>query len=98
MTEKIHPDDDHDRENDLQKRTREVAYMLWESAGRHHGRALDYWLAAESEVLTLARTGGERMPDSSASTSPDETPEQTKKQATIPDADTARKPCEDEKP
>jgi Protein of unknown function (DUF2934) len=30
---------------------RRNAYMLWESAGRQYGNALDYWLQAEGQVL-----------------------------------------------
>jgi hypothetical protein len=40
------------RQRELQVRIREVAYMLWEAAGRDHGRALEFWLAAEQEVLS----------------------------------------------
>jgi hypothetical protein len=30
---------------------RRNAYLLWESAGRQYGNALDYWLQAERQVL-----------------------------------------------
>lgn len=46
---------------DIQDRVREVAYLMWESAGRHHGMALEYWLAAEREVITTMQTAAERM-------------------------------------
>jgi hypothetical protein len=36
---------------ELQRRIREVAYLMWEAAGAQHGRALEFWLAAEREVL-----------------------------------------------
>lgn len=52
--------DDHRRRPppaNLDQRIREIAYLMWEAAGHQHGRALDYWLAAEREVLTtLAAT------------------------------------------
>ncbi len=37
--------------NDIEERIREVAYMMWESAGRQYGMAVDYWLQAEQEVM-----------------------------------------------
>lgn len=30
---------------------RKTAYLLWETAGRQYGSALDFWLAAEQKVL-----------------------------------------------
>lgn len=39
------------------ERIRELAHMMWESAGRQHGAALDFWLAAERHVLTVLRMG-----------------------------------------
>lgn len=42
------------RHRNLQLRIREVAYLLWEASGRDHGRTLDFWLAAEREVLSEA--------------------------------------------
>lgn len=35
--------------------TAERAYQIWEGEGRPHGRDMDHWLQAESE---LAREGG----------------------------------------
>lgn len=32
---------------------REAAYLKWQSEGQQHGRALDHWLQAEREVLTI---------------------------------------------
>ncbi|QLH39560.1 MAG: DUF2934 domain-containing protein [Defluviicoccus sp.] len=40
------------RHRDLQLQIREVAYLLWEASGRDHRRTLDFWLAAEREVLS----------------------------------------------
>ncbi|MCP5365815.1 MAG: DUF2934 domain-containing protein [Hyphomicrobiales bacterium] len=46
---------------EIQKRINEVAYMMWESAGRHQGMAMDYWLKAEREVLSTMQTAAERL-------------------------------------
>lgn len=46
---------------DIQDRVREVAYLMWESAGRHHGMAMEYWLAAEREVISTMQSAAERM-------------------------------------
>lgn len=46
---------------DIQDRVREVAYLMWESAGRHHGMAMEYWLQAEREVITTMQSAAERM-------------------------------------
>jgi hypothetical protein len=46
---------------DIQDRIREIAYLMWESAGRQHGMAMQYWLAAEQEVLTTLQVAAERM-------------------------------------
>jgi hypothetical protein len=57
---------------DLDQRIREIAYLMWEAAGHQHGFALDYWLAAEKDVLaTLAATaraliGGDAEPSGRA--------------------------------
>lgn len=44
-------DEPSDQFEELQRRIREVAYLMWEAAGWQHGRALEFWLAAEREVL-----------------------------------------------
>lgn len=36
---------------DVQERIRDLAYLMWESAGRQQGLAMQYWLAAEKEIL-----------------------------------------------
>ncbi len=46
---------------DIQDRVREVAYLMWESAGRQHGMALEYWLAAERDVISTMQSAAERM-------------------------------------
>ena len=46
---------------DIQDRVRELAYLMWESAGRQHGMAMEYWLAAEREVISTMQSATERM-------------------------------------
>ncbi len=46
---------------DLQDRIREIAYLMWESAGRQHGMAMEYWLSAEQEVLSTLQAAAHRM-------------------------------------
>lgn len=36
---------------DVQDRIRDVAYLMWEAAGHQQEMAMQYWLAAEKEVL-----------------------------------------------
>jgi hypothetical protein len=38
-------------DSELRRRIEERAYLLWESNGRPEGRALDYWLQAEREIV-----------------------------------------------
>ena len=37
----------------MQLRIRETAYLMWEAAGQQHGRSLEFWLAAERELLAF---------------------------------------------
>jgi predicted flap endonuclease-1-like 5' DNA nuclease len=46
---------------ELQERIREAAYMMWESAGRQQGMAVEYWLSAEREVMHAMQRATERM-------------------------------------
>lgn len=46
---------------ELQRKIRKVAYLMWEAAGSQHGRALEFWLAAESELLSTRESGRERI-------------------------------------
>ena len=39
-------------EPELRRRIEEHAYALWEADGRPDGRAIDYWLQAEREIVT----------------------------------------------
>lgn len=41
------------RRDEAQLRIREAAYLMWEAAGRQHGRSLEYWLAAERELIAF---------------------------------------------
>lgn len=45
----------------IQERVRQVAYLMWESAGRQHGMAMEYWLAAESDVLKTMQAAAESL-------------------------------------
>jgi Protein of unknown function (DUF2934) len=51
------------RQRQLQRRIREVAYLLWEASGRDHRRTLDFWLAAEREVLSEMPSSDIGVPD-----------------------------------
>jgi hypothetical protein len=51
----------HQMTQDLQTRIRELAYLMWESAGRQQGMAMEYWLKAESEVLSTLQAAAARM-------------------------------------
>lgn len=44
----------------LELRIREAAYLMWEAAGGYHGRSLDYWLAAEREIMAELRSALEQ--------------------------------------
>ncbi|WP_223291902.1 DUF2934 domain-containing protein [Defluviicoccus vanus] len=60
----------HQLAHDIQMRIRDLAYIMWESAGRQQGMALEYWLAAEKEVLdTFQAAAGKVVPAASTSTS-----------------------------
>ncbi|MDG4603492.1 MAG: DUF2934 domain-containing protein [Defluviicoccus sp.] len=54
----------------IQERIRQVAYMMWESAGRQHGMAMEYWLAAETDVLRTMQAAAERLMPSEAKEKP----------------------------
>lgn len=46
---------------DIQERIRELAYYMWEAAGRQQGIATEYWLAAEREVLSTMKITAEKL-------------------------------------
>ena len=45
----------------IQERVQEIAYLMWESAGRQQGMAMEYWLAAEKEVLATMQSAATAM-------------------------------------
>jgi hypothetical protein len=51
----------HEMTQDLQTRIRELAYLMWESAGRQQGMAMEYWLKAQSEVLSTLQAAAASM-------------------------------------
>ncbi len=46
---------------EFQNRINEMAYLMWETAGRQQGMAMEYWLQAEKEVMSTAQRAAERM-------------------------------------
>lgn len=52
---------------DLQDRIRELAYLMWEAAGRQQGMALEYWVAAERAILNTWQAAADRMLPQAAS-------------------------------
>jgi hypothetical protein len=44
---------------ELRRRIEECAHALWEADGRPEGRALDYWLCAEQEIMNQSIAGEE---------------------------------------
>ena len=50
-------------EKETEDRVREMAYLMWEQAGRQMGMAAEFWLAAEREVLkTMSAMAGACAP------------------------------------
>ena len=54
-------EDDKTYSQEIQDRIRELAHSMWEWAGREQDKALDYWVAAEKEVLGSLRATAERL-------------------------------------
>ena len=52
--------------HDMQTRISELAYMMWESAGRQQGMAMEYWLKAEKEVMSTLQAAAHNMMPSQA--------------------------------
>ena len=50
----------------LRKQVEERAYALWESEGKPHGRDLDHWRQAESEIMTAGDAEARSNPPSAA--------------------------------
>ena len=54
-------------EKEMEDRVREMAYLMWEQAGRQMGMAAEFWLAAEREVLkTMSAMAGACAPSTPA--------------------------------
>jgi hypothetical protein len=54
-------EDDKTYSQEIQDRVRELAHSMWEWAGRQQDKAMDYWVAAEKEVLESLRATAERL-------------------------------------
>jgi len=78
---------------DMQDRIREVAYLMWESAGRQHGMATEYWHAAEREVREALEAASERMKPSAAPKQEVKKPVAPEPAATKPAAPAPAKPA-----
>jgi hypothetical protein len=57
--EKGSPDRAEAMDPELRHRIEQRAYSLWELGGRPEGRALDYWLQAEQEIVNQSMAGQE---------------------------------------
>jgi hypothetical protein len=52
----------------VRKQVEDRAYALWESQGRPHGRDVEDWLQAETEIMAASGTGSSlSAPSSTAS-------------------------------
>ena len=78
----------------MQTKIRELAYLMWESAGRQQGMAMEYWLKAETEVLSTLQAAAARMisPVISARKEPAETTPSPVRDAEIAVAPTINAP------
>lgn len=91
---------------DIQERVREMAYYMWEAAGRQQGIATEYWLAAEREVLTTMKTTAEKLMPSAKFKAQVESaiaetwtkPEPKKEPTTAPSAKKAQAPAQKSAP
>lgn len=54
-------EDDKTYSQEIQDRIRELAHSMWEWAGRQQNAALEYWLAAEKEVLASLHAAAEKL-------------------------------------
>jgi len=54
-------DDIKKMSQEIQNRISEMAYLMWETAGRQQGMAMEYWLSAEKEVMSTAQQAAEKM-------------------------------------
>ncbi len=81
---------------DVQARIREAAYLMWESAGRQHGMAVDYWLAAEHHVLSTVEAAASLMRPKARQTSEDKHEASASTPAKPPQAAPAEPPSKPE--
>jgi hypothetical protein len=56
--EKVSPDRAEAMDPELRHRIEQRAYSLWELDGCPEGRALDYWLQAEQEIVNQGVSPG----------------------------------------
>ena len=82
---------------DMQSRISELAYMMWESAGRQQGMAMEYWLKAEKEVLSALQAAATHMMPSQPKAEP-KPAAAVKPSATAKPAVEAPKPAAEAKP
>lgn len=47
--------------HDMHNRIRDLAYLMWEAAGQQQGLAMDYWLAAEKQVLATMQAAATKL-------------------------------------
>jgi hypothetical protein len=80
---------------DIQDRISELAYLMWESAGRQQGMAMNYWLAAEKDILNTVRTAAEAVipAEQMAPKAAKAAPAKAKPAAAKPAGKTAAKPA-----
>jgi hypothetical protein len=46
---------------EIQDKVRELAYLMWESAGRQQGMAMNYWLTAEKDIVNTMQAAAEKV-------------------------------------
>ena len=52
---------------EIHEKISEMAYLMWEAAGRQQGLTMEYWLAAERQVMAMVEAAvGQMMPASRA--------------------------------
>lgn len=74
------------------QRIRLMAYDYWESAGRHYGQALDCWLHAERELLTMLAAAEDH---NAAASGERETSVSSNRSEAVPDQPTTTSPREE---
>jgi peptidoglycan hydrolase CwlO-like protein len=84
-----------DMTQEIQDRISELAYLMWESAGRQQGMAMNYWLAAEKDILNTMQTAAETVipAEQKAPKAGKAAPAKAKPAAAKPAGKTAAKPA-----